>query len=729
LTSAPSLASPRSSAAAPAGDWSGLLRRYLPVGALLFLLAVAAGTWFVVEQNQRRLIEYKALTLAEVVARQAAASRSTYTEHVSNKLAADGVGRASEGYAHEPGNVPLPAQFLKLVGQRASADADGLYRYRPLSKWNLGEGQHLQDDFQRWAWARLEAQDQAAPAKPIAWQSVWRVEQVQGEPMLRYLRADPASTTACVACHNASESRASTKLLRQQAGIEPGKQWRQHQLLGALEVQVPLAPVEALAADQRREILMAVLGLTLAGLACLGLLVYVGARRARALTQDLAWRAGHDDLTGLINRPQFEQRLAALLEQARQRGGQHALMFLDLDQFKIVNDTCGHQAGDELLRQIGERLRGRLRASDTLARLGGDEFGVLLADCPAEQAREVAHKLLQAVAEFRFVWRQRVFELGVSIGLVEVLAQSEGVADLMSAADMACYAAKEQGRHRVCLFTASDGELARRRQDLGWVERISRAMSDGRLALAVQSAQALRPELPVRRYQELLLRMFDEQGQPLPTGPVIAAAERYHLMPNKLDRWVLQTACEHVRAGRLRASAAELVAVNISGASLGDEGFRAFARQTLLGSGIDPRGFCFEITETAAIGHMGQAMAFMQEFKALGCKFALDDFGSGLSSFGYLKNLPVDFLKLDGAFVRDILSDPVDRAMVSAIHQVGRAIGIPTIAEWVETEEVCAEVARLGLDYAQGYGVEKPQLITPLSRAPGAPLPAEVAIV
>ena len=698
-----------------AGDWLDLLRRALPVAALLFLLAVAGVTWFVVEQSQRRLIEYKALTLAEVVARQATASRSAYTEHVSNKLAADGVGRASEGYAHEPGNVPLPAQFLKLSGQRASADSDGLYRYRPLSKWNLGEGQHLQDDFQRWAWAQLEAQDQAEPAGPIAWRSVWRVEQVRGEPMLRFMRADPAATAACVACHNASELRAATRALRLQAGIGPAKQWRQHQLLGALEVQVPLAPVEALAAGQRREILAAVLGLTLAGLACLGLLVYVGARRARLLTRDLAWRADHDDLTGLINRPQFEHRLRTLLGAARAQGGRHALMFLDLDQFKIVNDSCGHQAGDELLRQLGARLRARLRATDTLARLGGDEFGVLLADCPIEQAREVAEKLLQAAAEFRFVWRQRVFEVGISIGLVAVSAENESVAELMSAADIACYAAKEGGRHRVCVFSASDGELARRRQDLGWVERINAAMSSGRLALAVQGAEALRPELPVQRYQEFLLRMFDEQGQPLPTGPVIAAAERYHLMPHKLDRWVLQAACDHVRSGRVRASVSEIVAVNISGASLGDDGFRAFARRTLLDSGMDPRAFCFEITETAAIGHLGQAMAFMQEFKALGCKFALDDFGSGLSSFGYLKNLPVDFLKLDGAFVRDILSDPVDRAMVGAIHQVGRAIGIPTIAEWVESAAVRDEIARLGLDYAQGYAIEKPRLITPLS--------------
>ncbi|MBC7938529.1 MAG: EAL domain-containing protein, partial [Chitinophagaceae bacterium] len=627
-------------------------------------------------------------------------------------------------YQDERGNVPLPAQFLKLVGQRASADSGGLYRYQPISKWNLGEGQQLRDDFQRWGWAQLEAQDRPNPSGPIEWKSAWRVEQLAGERVLRFLRADPAAQQSCVQCHNQLEHRASTQAMRASEGITGSKVWRQHQLLGALEVQVPIASVEKLAAEQRSTVLFAVVGLTLAGLLCMSLLVRLGAARARVLTDDLAWRAAHDDLTGLVNRPRFQLRLQAALDAAKTHGSRHALMFLDLDQFKVVNDTCGHRAGDELLRQVAALLQGKLRAADTLARLGGDEFGVLLADCPLDRAGEVADKLLNAVAEYRFPWNERVFELGVSIGLVEVCANSQGVADLMSAADIACFAAKEAGRHRVRVFQSSDSELARRREDLGWSERIAAAMASGRMALAVQTAQALQDHLPVRCYQELLLRMYAEDGSPIPTQNVIAAGERYNLMPTRIDRWVLQTACEHMRAGRLRADHAHIVAVNVSGASVGDESFLRFACDTVRQSGIDPRTLCIEITETAAIGNFAQASVFIAELKALGCLFALDDFGSGLSSFGYLKNLPVDFLKLDGAFIRDITTDKVDRAMVGAIHDVGRALGIPTIAEWVESDEIRDEVRRMGIDYAQGYGIERPRLVVPLQMAPVTRPPA-----
>lgn len=695
-----------------AGNLSSRLRSHLLVAALLLMLAVSGVTWLVVDKGQNSLIEYKAVTLAEVVARQATVSRSVYAEHVAGKLLADKRGVASESYAAEPGNVPLPAQFLKLTGQRASADSDGLYRFSLLSKWHLGEGQELKDPFQRWAWAQLEAQDQTAPTAAIAWQPAWRVEAVNGEPTLRYLRADAGNAASCVNCHNALETSDTTRMARRQAGQPEGRQWVRYQLLGALEVQVPLAPVKALAKDQRRNIMLAVLGLTLAGLASIGMLVYADARRSQGLTRDLAYLASHDDLTGLMNRPQFERRLADLLEATRKDRSTHGLMFLDLDQFKIVNDTCGHQAGDELLRQLGELLRTALRGSDTLSRLGGDEFGVLVYHCPPQRTAAIADKLLQVVSEFRFVWNQRSFEIGVSIGVVAVHEGSESVAALMSAADLACYSAKDAGRNRVHVYSADDGEMSRRRDDMGWVERISLAMADGRMALAVQSAEALRPGLKVRQYQEVLLRMFDPEGRPVPIGPVIAAAERYNLMSGKLDRWVLETTCAHIQAGRLRASLTQIVAVNVSGSSIGDEGYRAFAHRTLKAAGIQPGTFCFEITETAAIAHVGQALRFMEQMRELGCLFALDDFGSGLSSFGYLKTLPVDFLKLDGAFVRDILTDPIDKAMVDAINSVGKAIGIPTIAEWVESDAIRTEVQRLGLDYAQGYAVHRPALIT-----------------
>jgi diguanylate cyclase (GGDEF)-like protein len=687
------------------------LPRLLILAFLGLTGAVAVATSLYLEHSQQELIEFKALTVADVVSRQAAASRTVYTEQVAAKLRRDGTGMASEAYVHEPGNVPLPAQFLKLVGRQASEDSDGLYRYRPVSKWNLEPGQGLRDDFQRWAWAQLESQDQEAPAGPLEWRTVWRIEDMAGQRTLRALSADPATSQACVACHNTLERRIDTVERRQVNGVALGKQWKQHQLLGAIEVQVPLNGVESLARHQRQEIVIAVIGMAIVGTLLVGGFALAGTNRARRLTNQLVWHAGHDDLTGLVNRRQFEQRLQALLKQARAGGPAHAMMFLDLDQFKVINDTCGHQAGDALLVELSTHLRGVLRASDTLARLGGDEFGVLLPTCSREQAMGVAKKLVQATSEFRFQWQGRTLDIGVSVGLAEINADSQSVADLMSAADMACYAAKEGGRNRVRAFVGSDEELVQRREELGLGERVASALAAGRLSLAVQAARALDDSLPVLAYQELLLRIFDADGKPIPTGPAVAAAERLNMMSTKLDRWVLSTACNHLASGRVRGDARHIVAVNLSAQSLCDESFLPFALETLESSGIDPRVLCIEITETAAIANLERATEFMRALRARGCLFALDDFGAGLSSFGYLKRLEVDFLKLDGVFVRDVVKDETDRALVATMASLGQALGIRTIAEWVENDAIREEVQRLGIDYAQGWGIEKPQIV------------------
>lgn len=688
------------------------LPRLLVLCFLGLTAAVGLATLHYLEHSQQELIEFKALTVAEVVARQAAASRTVYTEQVAAKLRRDGTGAASEGYAHEPGNVPLPAQFLKLVGRRASDDSEGLYRYRPVSKWNLDPGQGLRDDFQKWAWAQLEAQDSAAPGGPLTWRTVSRIEDIAGQRTLRTLTADPAASAACVACHNALELRPEIITRRQADGVATAKQWRQHQLLGALEVQVPLSRVESLARHQREEIVLAVVGMAVVGTLIVGGFTLVGTNRARRLTNQLVWHASHDDLTGLVNRRQFERRLQTLLDQARAGGPPHGMMFLDLDQFKVINDTCGHEAGDALLCALGGHLRTALRATDTLARLGGDEFGVLLPGCNREQALAVARKLVQATGEFRFQWRGRTLDVGVSVGLAEVTPDSRSVADLMSAADMACYAAKEAGRNRVHAFVGSaDEELVQRREELGMGERVAAALAAGRLSLAVQTARALDEALPVQAYQELLLRIFDTDGRPIPTGMAVAAAERMNMMSTRLDRWVLATACQHVASGRIPADERHLVAVNLSAQSLCDEAFLPFALETLDTSGIDPRVLCIEITETAAMANLERATEFMRVLRGRGCRFALDDFGSGLSSFGYLKRLQVDFLKLDGVFVRDVVKDDTDRSLVATMASLGQALGIRTIAEWVEDDAIRDEVRRLGIDYAQGYGIEKPRLV------------------
>jgi EAL domain-containing protein (putative c-di-GMP-specific phosphodiesterase class I) len=323
----------------------------------------------------------------------------------------------------------------------------------------------------------------------------------------------------------------------------------------------------------------------------------------------------------------------------------------------------------------------------------------------------VARKLVQATGEFRFQWQGRSLDIGVSVGLAEVNAASQSVADLMSAADMACYAAKEGGRNRVRAFVGGDEELEQRREELGLAEHVASALAAGRLCLAVQTARALDESLPVLAYQELLLRIFDANGRPIPTGPAVAAAERLNMMSTKLDRWVLSTACNHLASGRIKGDSRHIAAVNISAQSLCDESFLSFALETLESSGIDPRVLCIEITETAAIANLERATEFMRALRARGCLFALDDFGAGLSSFGYLKRLEVDFLKLDGVFVRDVVKDETDRALVATMASLGQALGIRTIAEWVENDAIRDEVKRLGIDYAQGWGIEKPQIV------------------
>jgi diguanylate cyclase (GGDEF)-like protein len=676
-------------------DWkqSGIgLRRRVLITAVALLSAVVALTGYLISRGQQSLIEFQAVQLAEIVTRQSASSRSVYAEHVVGKLTRDGVGVASEHYKDERGNVPLPAQFLKLVGERIGIDSRGLYRYRPVSKWNLAPDQGLADDFQRWAWARLETQDLPATA-PIAWDPVWRIETVEGVSTLRYMRADPAVSAACVNCHNALESRPQTLANRARGGVPAGKVFEVNRLMGAIEVQVPLDRVAAMARDHSQVALLSVLLLALGGMLCIGYFVYADVSRARALNHELAWQASHDALTGLINRRHFERKLGMALEDAQVEASRHALMFLDLDQFKVVNDTSGHTAGDELLRQLGALLKSQLRANDTLARLGGDEFGVLVAHCDLPKAREIAEKLRQVVAGFRFSWGNRLFETGVSIGLVPIDVQSKSVAQLMSAADVACYAAKEGGRNRIHVLKASDGELGRRTSDLEWGTRIGDALREERV------------------FVEVLLRMHDRDHTPVPTSALIQAAERYNLMPGRIDRFVVRTVCRLIAEGSLPADARRIVALNLSGTSLGDEEFLRYVRTEIAAARVAPEVLCFEVTETAAINNLAHAIRFMNTLRGLGCRFALDDFGTGVSSFGYLKNLPVDFLKIDGEFVRNIANDPVDRAMVTAICGVGRAMGIPTVAEWVETDAVLRVVRELGVDYAQGFRVARPEPI------------------
>lgn len=434
--------------------------------------------------------------------------------------------------------------------------------------------------------------------------------------------------------------------------------------------------------------------------------VFHDVSEARSMAQQLTWQASHDPLTGLPNRREFERRLMEMLNSAKQTDCHHMLLYIDLDQFKLVNDTSGHGAGDELLRQLAAIMQPNVRKRDILARLGGDEFGVLLEGCPIGQGSQIAEKLRQIIAEFRFVWEGKTFEVGASIGLVEVTANTESMAALLSAADTACYMAKDKGRNRIWVHQKDDAELLQRRGEMQWVARITQAFEENRFCLYYQNIVAVQPSQQDRQHCEILLRLEDEAGLLVSPMAFIPAAERYGLMP-LIDRWVIRSMFNWLLANP-GSTDRHCYAINISGQSLGDELFLEFVVDQFHNSAVFPAAICFEVTETAAIANLSRAMRFISTLKGLGCRFALDDFGSGMSSFTYLKNLSVDSVKIDGAFVRDMVTDKVDYAMVEAINRIGHVMGIQTVAEFVENDAILAQLRKLGVDYAQGYGIHQP---------------------
>ncbi|KWR85847.1 EAL domain-containing protein [Pseudomonas citronellolis] len=430
--------------------------------------------------------------------------------------------------------------------------------------------------------------------------------------------------------------------------------------------------------------------------------------RERQYMESLSWQATHDSLTGLSNRREFEYRLEQALERSAQRNDRHSLMYLDLDQFKLVNDTCGHAAGDELLRQACSVLESCLREGDTLARLGGDEFGVLLENCPPEVAEQIAENLRQGVENLHFVWDRRPFNITVSIGVVHVTAMLVSVEEALRCADMACYLAKEKGRNRAQVFSPDDSELSMRFGEMAWVQRIRQALDEDRFRLFAQRIRAVDPQAEEGLHVELLLRVLDENGRLVPPNDFIPAAERYGLMP-LIDRWVANRAFE-ILAERREAGCEPIAtcAINLSGATIGDASFIQMLRELQPAYGLAPENICFEVTETSAIANLVSATQFIHELKAMGYRFSLDDFCAGMSSFVYLKHLPVDYLKIDGSFIKDMLDDPIDRAMVQVINQIGHVMGKRTVAEFVESEEILEALREIGIDYAQGYAVGRP---------------------
>ncbi|RZL35393.1 MAG: EAL domain-containing protein [Rubrivivax sp.] len=448
-----------------------------------------------------------------------------------------------------------------------------------------------------------------------------------------------------------------------------------------------------------------------------GVLVFRDVGASRSLARQRAWEATHDSLTGLANRREFEHLVGMAVKSAGDQGRQHVVCYLDMDQFKVVNDTCGHAAGDELLKRFAAQLRAGIRESDTLARLGGDEFGLLLEGCSVDRAEIICADLLAAVSDFRFHWESKVFNVGVSIGIAAV-ASDASAAEALGAADTACYWAKAQGRGRCCVYRRGDLDLESRRQEVGWVARINAALSENRFVLYGQPYLGLTPAAEGAAHLEALLRMVDEQGRLIQPGSFLPAAERFNLMP-AIDRWVIRTVFSHY--GELlaaRGGGRFTCAINLSATSLNSPGLLDFVSQQFALHSLPEGAICFEITETSAINNLRHAADFMRACQALGIRFALDDFGTGMSSFGYLKHLPVDYLKIDGGFIRKICQDDVDLAMTESINRIGHLMGMRTVAEYAESDAIVQALRRIGVDYAQGYAVARPVPLWPPAAPP-----------
>lgn len=449
-------------------------------------------------------------------------------------------------------------------------------------------------------------------------------------------------------------------------------------------------------------------------------IVFRDVTQARRMALKLSWQANHDPLTKLLNRRKFEEYVIKAINDSHKNDCEHAVCLLDLDRFKIINDTCGHAAGDELLRQITKLLNKRVRTSDIFARVGGDEFGLLFRRCSIDIAQTIANQLRQQIEDFRFVWENRTFRFGASIGLVAIKSTTENITSLLSTADAACYAAKEKGGNCVYLSHEEDTVIAQQRGERKWVEHLSRALEENRFCLYAQKIVAVDPEEADLQgcHYEVLLRLIDHTGRLISPGEFLPAAERYGLMP-AIDRWVISTFLAgyevYEQTRQINQNTNNFYTINLSGASINNSEFGQFLQNQFERYQVSPSTICFEITETVAIANLDDAVTLIQQLKELGCLIALDDFGSGMSSLNYLKNLPIDYLKIDGSFVTNMANDKIDYATVECFSHLSQIMKIKTIAEFVENQTILQNLKQIGIDYAQGYGIERPKPLVNVS--------------
>jgi diguanylate cyclase (GGDEF)-like protein/PAS domain S-box-containing protein len=469
-------------------------------------------------------------------------------------------------------------------------------------------------------------------------------------------------------------------------------------------------------AGPERSVEISVSPLRFEGKDILGLvLVLHDTSELRGLTRQMTYQASHDALTGLVNRREFERRLQEAMDSAHTGNVGHALCYLDLDRFKAVNDTCGHTAGDNMLREVASLIKEAVRDSDTVGRIGGDEFALLLVGCPLEKARQIADNVVRSVNDYRFVWKDKIFNVGVSIGLVEIGRGGGAIEDIMNSADSACYVAKKQGGLHVHVYSAQEEASARHSGEIQWLQKLQRALRDNKFELYYQPIVHARAGGLRGPALEVFVRLEGENGQPgAPTAEFIRAAERYRLMPH-VDRWVVQTVLSALGRGGMRLPPGRSVAINIAGQTLGDSEFLEFVVDCFDHTGANPGDICFEVTESSVVANLDHAQRFIAVLHGMGCEFALDDFGSGLSSFSTLRTLPMDYLKIDGSFIHNLAGDSVNQAMVSAMIELSRSLNFRVVAEQVEDQVSLDTVIGMGIDFVQGFVVGRP---LPLSVAP-----------
>ena len=673
--------------------------RQLLGAAIAFVLVVYLVASFVVSTGQEQLIESEAVRIAEIVATQTSAARSTYSAMAVKKLQNDGTGAHTDS-ATRPGFIPLPAQFLRSMSEQTRSIEDPMYTFKPVSEWNLVEEQGIRDDFQRWAWNKLKLQDKTNPGEPIDWQPVWRVDTINGSPVLRFMAADPASSDTCVSCHNRLELQPEIMQRRIDSGIEPGHQWKKHELLGAFEVDIPLQGPIALAKNRTTSGLLMVLAVTVIGAASVGLFLYIDSVRKQETSQRYEKQAKQDYLTGLPNRLRFEAELDRHMNSDPGIKQVHSVLLLDLNNFKDINDSLGHAAGDSVLIEVAKRLSKVLRDTDLVARLGGDEFAVLLPFSDVKVARDIA-EMIDVSINKPLVLDGMSLCVGVSTGITVTTESDTRPQELLRRADMAMYKAKQE---KISYSEYDSNEDHNGLSALELIIDLKKAIECDMLELHFQPKYNLRQRRMVGA--EALLRWSHPTHGNLRPDYLVAVAERAGLMP-KLTFWVMKTALKECQkwhtAGFDLSVAVNLCAANLHDSKLVQQVFTALDEAQML-----PDSLILEVTESQVMKNPERAEHTLKTLNSLGIKISLDDYGTGYSSLAYLNQLPISELKLDRTFLFKLFDSEKNRVIVDATVMLARNLNLTLVCEGVEDKKTLAFLDNRDCDQAQGYYLSCP---------------------